>query len=89
MIAGEFDSAGWPYVEGFLVIPRLGIYGNVQFLLDTDAGLTCLHPEDSLNLDIPFGRLISPTMSYGIGGSSIYDRESAVLSFLDDEVIQS
>ena len=46
-------------------------------------------PEDSVNLDIPFGRLISPTMSYGIGGSSLYHRESVVLSFLDDEAVQS
>ena len=89
MIPGEFDSAGRPYVEGFLVIPRLEIYGNVQFLLDTGAGSTCLHPEDSVKLDMPFGRLISPTMSYGIGGGSLYHREAAVLSFLDDEAIQS
>ncbi len=89
MIPGGFDSAGCPYVEGFLVIPRLEIYGDVRFLVDTGAGSTCLHPADSDNLDMPFGRLISPTRSYGIGGSSVYHRESAILSFMDDEAIQS
>ena len=89
MILGGFDDDGWPYINGFLVLPRLGIYGNVQFLLDTGAESTCIHPADSLKLDIPFGRLLSPSMSYGVGGSSLYHKEPAVLSFLDDVVMQS
>lgn len=89
MIPGEFDSAGCPYIKGFLVVTRLGIYGDVKFLLDTGAESTCLHPADSVNLNIPFGRLLSPTRSHGIGGSSLYHRETAVLSFLDDEAVQS
>ena len=89
MIYGEFDGAGRPYIEGFLVIPRLEIYGNIRFLLDTGSESTCIHPADSLKLDIPFDRLIAPTMSYGIGGSSPYNTELAVLSFVDDVAMQS
>ena len=76
-------------MEGFLVIPRLEIYGNIRFLLDTGSESTCIHPADSLKLDIPFDRLIALTMSYGIGGSSPYNTELAVLSFVDDVVMQS
>ena len=68
-------------MNGFVVFPRLGIHANIQFLLDTGAESTCIHPSDSLNLKMPFGELLSQSIAYGIGGSSLYYEEPAVLSW--------
>ena len=83
MIIGEFDDRGRPYVEGRVIIPRLNINEIVTFLLDTGADGTCLHPRDARRARMPFNQLGNRTTSRGIGGSSSYFRESAVIAFAD------
>ena len=83
MIAGRFDSLDRPYVESRLIIPRLHVNQTVQFLLDTGSDSCCLHPQDAWESGIPFGQLGSTHLSQGIGGSSPYFREPAILSFSD------
>ena len=83
MIIGEFDDWGRPYVEGLVIIPRLNVREVVTFLLDTGADGTCLHPRDARRARMPFNQLENRTTSKGIGGSSSYFREPAILAFAD------
>ena len=89
MIAGGFDTSGYPTVEGLLVIPRLGVSYRVAFLVDTGADRTCLHPRDSILAGVPFDRLRDSLTVGGIGGQSTYYEEPAILLFADDTERQS
>ena len=84
MIIGEFDDLGRPYVEGRLMIPRFNVAHRIDFLLDTGAERTCLHPADTNGARIPIEALGGAIQSRGVGGISAYYREPALLSFDDD-----
>lgn len=86
MIVGQFDSFGRPYVVCRLIIPRLQVSRPISFLLDTGADTTSLHPRDARGTGIPFAQLSNKRDSRGIGGSSSYFSEPAILSFSDDAV---
>lgn len=88
MIIGGFDGRGRPYVECRVVIPRLGTDENVRFLLDTGADNTSLHPLAARRARIPFDQLGNRTGSRGIGGTSSYFREPALLVFDDDSQVR-
>ena len=83
MILGEFDDRGRPLVEGRLIAPRLGVDESLLFLLDTGADVTCLHPADAKNVDLPFSQLRNRVSYRGVGGTSPYFVEPALLSFTD------
>ena len=83
MIVGWFDDIGRPYVEGRIIIPRLQISHRVQFLVDTGADITCLHPSDAREIGIPFPRLRNRGRSRGVGGVSRNFREPAIVAFKD------
>ena len=83
MILGEFDDRGRPFVKGRLVAPRLGIDESVLFLLDTGADVTCLHPADAMNVGLAFEHLRNRVSYRGVGGTSPYFVEPAILSFTD------
>ena len=70
-----------PYIQGRLFIPRLEIWSDVSFLVDTGADKTTLLPADSLRMGLDYGTLTkSPIPSVGIGGiSRSYTEESIVL----------
>ncbi|MYC31993.1 MAG: hypothetical protein F4X64_02315 [Chloroflexi bacterium] len=85
MIVGEFDPSGRPTVEGHLTLPRFGIFRTINFLVDTGADSTCIHPRDGAPARIPFDLLGGSVPSSGVGGTVTYFRELAVLEFLDVE----
>ena len=66
MIHGYFDQYGRPYVEGRLIIERLGIDGRVHFLVDTGADSTALHSRDGERLNCRFDLLSSPLSMGGV-----------------------
>lgn len=84
MIRGRFDHFRRPYVQGRLILPQWNIQGDVQFLVDTGADSTIIHPYDGLRLRVPFAELESEILSVGIGGRHPYCPENAVLLFEDD-----
>ena len=84
VIRGRFDQQGRPYVQGWLILPRLNIQGDIEFLVDTGADSTIIHPSDGQRLRMPFEELQSEISSVGIGGSQPYFTEDAVLLFEDD-----
>ena len=61
MITGSFDGEGRPYVQGRLIISRFKVDGFIDFLMDTGADTTTLHPDDGIQLHVPFIRLRNRT----------------------------
>ena len=66
-----------------LVLPRLGVAGPVDFLVDTGAAASVLHPDDGIALGCPFDDLHLPLAFVGVGGTHTYYRETAVIEFDD------
>ena len=85
MIRGGFEPAGWPFVEGYLTLPRFNVTKSVIFLVDTGAYATCIHPRDGTQALIPFDLLERPVPSDGVGGTATYFVEPAVLEFVDGD----
>ena len=83
MIAGRFGTHGEPVCRARLVIPRLGIDREIDFLVDTGADYTCLHPADGIRIEFPFEELDTPSLFAGVGGSYPYHQEIAFV-VLDD-----
>ena len=83
MIAGELQGLARPYVRCRLALPRLGIASEIDFLVDTGADATYLHPSEGSEIGIPFDLLQDHVTSSGIGGRAIYFPEPAVLLFAD------
>ena len=87
MIHGYFDEYGRPYVEGRLIIERLGIDGQVQFLVDTGADSTALHPWDGQELGCRYDLLVSPRSMGGVGGrQDYYPEDGATIVFYGEGV---
>ena len=81
MITGFFSNIGRPYIYGRVTLPRFDASTNVYFLLDTGADFSCLHLVDALNLAVPESGLSNKSYVGGIGGTSIYYREPAIVTF--------
>jgi hypothetical protein len=86
VLLGRFgDISGRPYLEGRVVIPRLGLRGDFSLLVDTGADATFLMPGDAITLGLDFGLLRDlDTGSVGAGGAISSYREPAVVAFADD-----
>ncbi|MCH8109489.1 MAG: hypothetical protein IIB15_05105 [Chloroflexi bacterium] len=85
MITGSFDGEGRPYVQGRLIISRFKVDGFIDFLMDTGADTTTLHPDDGIQLNVPFNRLRNRTEVGGIGGTHEYFYEPVILIFADGQ----
>ena len=72
MIAGYFDSEGTPWLDGRVIIERLGVDGPVRFLVDTGADSGALHSADGKVLGCRFDLLDEDKVQSvgGIGGES-------------------
>ena len=81
MIIGFFSSIGRPYILGTVTLPRFDVSTDVYFLLDTGADSSCLHLADALNLAVPENSLGSESSFGGIGGTAVYYREPAIVTF--------
>ena len=85
MITGYFDQDE-PYVQGRVIINRLGIDDYVDFLVDTGAYSTVLHPMDGSRMGCRYEMLTGePESVYGIGGSQDCYPEAATVVFADDD----
>lgn len=87
MLQGRYgDTTGRPYVEGRLSLPRLGVVGQVSFIVDTGADKTVLMPLDGRRLGVDYRRLDDTTVTVGIGGYSTNYVEDAILGFVEPDV---
>lgn len=82
MLHGWFKrSTGQPYVEGFVVFPRLGVMGSVRFLVDTGADRTALMPDDCDYIGVSYETLHAEARSVGVGGAMRHFNEPTVIMF--------
>ena len=81
MITGFFSNRGRPYIFGTVALPRFGVSVDVPFLLDTGADSSCLHFRHTSELAVPESSLSNESSVGGIGGTTIYYREPAIVSF--------
>ena len=83
MIVGRFDEqSGLPLIEGYLVLPRLQIFGYINFIMDTGADRTLLLPTDALSLGIDYEYFTATSNTIGIGGMAEVHEESVQLAFI-------
>ena len=47
MIVGRFEC-GRPFLRGDVLVPRFEVQAGVNFLVDTGADVTCLHPKNGI-----------------------------------------
>lgn len=66
------------------MIPDLGVYGKIYFLVDTGSDTTSVHPSDSTKLRVPFARLGNLASLAGIGGAQAYFTTEALLLFQEE-----
>ena len=87
MIIGRFALTGHPFVKARVTIPRLGVQGEVDFLVDTGADRTCVNHRDVAHMRL-FPEILrgnEATYAEGVGGWARYFREDARLEFLDTD----
>ena len=72
-----------PYIRALVEIPRLSKTAPVNFLVDTGADWTTLHPADAVTLGIAEPDCSEEDVEEltGIGGATKYKREEAKLRF--------
>ena len=85
MIVGRFDARGRPILRARLRVPRFNVDDEVNFLVDTGAVNTCLHPFDAEFIGFPFAELRDPFDMAGVGGSQSYYREPAQVILNDSD----
>lgn len=93
-VRGYFtDGVRRPYVNAEVVLPRLGVVGEIALLVDTGSDSTIIHWRDRLRLQTSDGQLLAAntvfqdgTEAPGIAGSHVqYGSENAVIFFDTEE----
>lgn len=89
--AGPLGTVPRPYVRVAVLVPEFGTsIAAIDFLVDTGADTTCVHPLDAIRLGIPVAALMDPNLwpakepAGGIGGSAVYYVVDALYGFLQD-----
>ena len=86
-INGEFraqEALPSPLITAVVEIPNLGVMASVEFLVDTGAMRTVLHPRDVLKFGIDivtYAAGACPSTFAGVGGEASYGVEDAILHF--------
>ena len=72
---------GVPFLFGLVLLPDLKNVGSVEFLVDTGASQSCLHPADARTLGIDLSSLAYTRRSQGVGGYAAYSPHNAYILF--------
>lgn len=84
MLTGRFgDTSGRPYFEGRLYFPRLNLYTDVSFLVDTGADRTLLMPDDGRRTGLDYSQLQGSEGVGGVCGELECFVEEAIIVFTD------
>jgi len=84
MLKGRFGGdSGRPFVEARLFLPRLGVQGDVSFIVDTGADGCVLMPADALRLGVDYDLLEGSVEATGVGGPAVFFKEPAILVFVE------
>jgi len=87
VIRGHYRT-GFPFVPALLILPRLGIAGIIEFLVDTGSDSTVLASQDAVDLGVNLsedfvGRPIR--RSVGIGGEQLEHAEAGEIRLREDD----
>lgn len=85
MIRGEFTNEGTPNLTATVSISETNTHGPIDFLIDTGADHTVIHPNDAERLGIDFRKLENEGSSFGVGGRAKLFIERAELIFRDED----
>ena len=88
VIQGYYKSWSNPLsVKAWVELSNLGVSNSVEFLIDTGADVTCLHPTDLDKMGISFSQPApgGGVGFTGVGGALEYHREDATLYFETQE----
>ena len=88
MIIGKIGRNDQPVVGGIVHLPRPGIRKRLEFLADTRAGGTVLHPRDAALPSVDFAQLKCEITSRGVGGAVKTFQEEAHLLFRDNTTLE-
>lgn len=82
-----FQSMPGPYVQAYLILPRLDIEALINFLIDSGADETTLSLIDVERMSISYRRLRRSSMISvdGIAGEQTFYQEEAVIMMRDEE----
>ena len=77
-----------PFVRAVVELPRLDLKHPVDFLVDTGAARSTLHPQSMVRLGISLEIYVPTLISdmTGVGGGASYGEEEAVLHFRNAQV---
>lgn len=91
LIKGEFrgqEPLPSPSITAFVEVPNLGVSASVEFLVDTGATRTVIHPRDALKFGIDIATYAAdacPRTFSGVGGDASYGVEDSILHFKNDK----
>ena len=88
MIVGTIRRDAQPILGGIVRLPRLGIEGKIDFLVDTGAADSMMHPGEARLLRIDYSKLTGRRPAYGVGGQSVAFQEHAHLLFHDEVTLE-
>ena len=80
----EQDPLPSPSITAVVEIPTLGVAASVEFLVDTGAARTVIHPRDVRKFEIDIVTYAADACPYtftGVGGEASYGVEDAILHF--------
>ena len=85
LLHGFFEPEnGRPYLNCRLIIPALGLFTQLDLMVDTGAETTVFSPADSRRLSIDYGGLHRRAVSQGTAGRIEDYIERCVLGFVDE-----
>ena len=85
-MVGRFgNTTRRPYIEGRLVLPRLGVRVEISFLVDTGADQCVLMPADAKRASLDYSVLNPAVEVGGVGGSCEMHPEQGVAVFVEED----
>jgi predicted aspartyl protease len=80
-----FHTSPAPFVQAYLLLPKLNIEGLINFLIDSGADITTLSILDAERLSIDYRRLQHNLVNVdGVGGEQSFYQEDALLMVRDE-----
>ena len=88
MIIGSFDQEKTALCSEPSFLPRFRLDYEIDFLVDTGADTTTMHPEDAITMNVPYHKLRRGPSAYGIGDVQANFEETAFVVFAEGDKVR-